>query len=180
VSAGARLNAVLVAPGATAAESALCYAAAVGGGALGTVMAAGAGLPPWSVALLALVGFDLVGGAVVNATAAGSRRFHGPGRRDGHRLAFVAAHVHPFVLALAVPGYGWGAAALTYGLVVAGAVAVLAVGPPLRRPVAHAATALGVLAALVVAPVPVFMAWVAPVLMVKLLLGHLLPGGREP
>ncbi|HEX5881338.1 MAG TPA: hypothetical protein VF468_23940 [Actinomycetota bacterium] len=44
---------------------------------------------------------------------------------------------------------------------VAGAVVVLAAPPELRRPVAFAATTL---------------AWFAPVLLIKLLLGHLLPG----
>jgi hypothetical protein len=60
-----------------------------------------------------------------------------------------------------VPGFGWTAAAAVYGLVVAGAVVVLAAPPELRRPVAFAATTL---------------AWFAPVLLIKLLLGHLLPG----
>jgi hypothetical protein len=59
-----------------------------------------------------------------------------------------------------VPGFGWTAAAAVYGLV-AGAVVVLAAPPELRRPVAFAATTL---------------AWFAPVLLIKLLLGHLLPG----
>jgi hypothetical protein len=178
VSAAARVNAALVAPGATAAESALCYGAAAAGAVLAATGAAGAGLPPWPVAVLAVVAFDLVGGAVVNATPAASRRFHGPAGSDRRRLAFVAGHVHLFVLALTVPGFGWAAAALTYGLVLAGAVAVLAAPRPLRRPVAFAVTAVGGPAALLAAPVPAVLAWVTPVLMVKLLLGHLLPGER--
>lgn len=176
MSAAARVNAVLVAPGATAAESALCYGAAAAGAVVAATAAAGAGLPPWPVAVLAVVAFDLVGGAVVNATPAASRRFHGPAGSDRRRLAFVAGHVHPFVLALTVPGFGWAAAALTYGLVLAGAAAVVAVAPPLRRPLAHGVVALGTAGALVIAPVPAVLAWVTPVLMVKLLLGHLLPG----
>jgi hypothetical protein len=175
VTAAGRVNAVLVAPGASTAESTLCYAAA---GAAALSAAAGAhaaGLGPWSIAVLAVVAFDLVGGAVVNATPAAKVRFHGPGRSGAHRLAFVAAHVQPFLLALLVPGFGWTAAALAYGLAVGGAVAVLVAAPRLRRPLAFAVTAVGSVAALVAVPLPAFLAWVTPVLLVKLLLGHLLP-----
>jgi hypothetical protein len=79
------------------------------------------------------------------------------------------------VLALVVPGFGWTAAAAVYGLVVAGAVVVLAVPPGLRRPAAFAATVLALPAVLITVTVPVTVAWVPPVLFVKLLLAHLLP-----
>ncbi|OZM80232.1 hypothetical protein [Pseudonocardia sp. MH-G8] len=171
----ARVNAVLVAPDADTAESALCYVAAGAGAAIAAAGAQGAGLRWWSVVVLAAVAFDLVGGAVVNATPAAKRRFHGPGRSGAHRLAFVAAHVQPFLLALLVPGFGWTAAALAYGLAVGGAVALLLTEPRLRRPLGFAVTAVGSVAALVAVPLPAFLAWVAPVLLVKLLLGHLLP-----
>jgi hypothetical protein len=173
-----RVNAVLVAPGAGAAESALCYLTGAAGAGVAVLGAHRAGVGVLAIAVLAVVAFDLVGGVVVNATAAAGRRFHGPGRRPAHRLGFVAAHVQPFLLALVVPGFGWTAAALSYGLALGGAVAVLTATPPLRRPLAYAITALGSVAALVAAPLPAFLAWVTPVLLVKLLLGHLLP--EEP
>jgi hypothetical protein len=169
-----RVNALLVAPGASAAESALTYGTAGAGAGLATIGAVHAGLAPLSVFVLAVVAFDLIGGAVVNATAAAKQRFHRPGRR-GRLLGFVAGHVHPLVLALLVPGFGWTPGALAYGLAVAGALAVLAVDPLIRRPLAFAITVLGSAAALVIAPVPAFLAWVTPALLVKLLLGHLLP-----
>jgi hypothetical protein len=170
-----RLNAVLVAPQASSAESTLCYLGAVAGAGLAAFGAHRAGLTALPTVVLSVVAFDLVGGAVVNATAAAKRRFHGPGRGRAHHLGFVAAHVQPFLLALTVPGFGWTAAALGYGLALAGAATVLAAGPPIRRPLAFAITAVGSVAALVAAPVPAFLAWVTPVLLVKLLLGHLLP-----
>ena len=52
---------------------------------------------------------------------------------------------------------------------------MLAATSPVRRRRAFAVTALGAVTALVVAPVPAFLAWVTPALLVKLLLGHLLP-----
>jgi hypothetical protein len=94
-----------------------------------------------------------------------------PGASRGKLLVVYAAAAAGTALAVAlavdtglpvvVPGFGWTAAAAVYGLVVAGAVVVLAAPPELRRPVAFAATTL---------------AWFAPVLLIKLLLGHLLPG----
>ena len=59
---------------------------------------------------------------------AAKRGFHGPGRSSRRHLGFVVVHVQPFVLALVVPGFGWTVAAAIHGLVVAGAVVVLA-GP---------------------------------------------------
>ncbi|MGW0481526.1 hypothetical protein [Nonomuraea sp. NPDC003214] len=168
---GSRVNGLLVAPGATGAESLLAYTAALTG-TLVAVWQAG-GLPALAVVVIAVLAFDLFGGATVNATAAAKRRFHGPGRTRRHHLAFVALHGQPFLLALTVPGVGWGAAALVYGLALAGAVAALAVPADLRRPVAYAATVLAI--AVSCAAMPVALAWFAPVLFVKLLLAHLLP-----
>jgi hypothetical protein len=59
--------------------------------------------------------------------------------------------------------------------VVAGAVAVLAAPPAVRRPVAFAVTVLACAVALTAIPVPGAVAWFAPVMLIKLLLGHLLP-----
>lgn len=119
--------------------------------------------------------FDQFGGAVANATPAAKRRFHGPGRTGKHHFGFVAAHIQPFALALVVPGFGWTAAAVIYGLVVAGALVVLAAPPGVRRPVAFAVTVLAAAVALTAVTVPGALAWFAPTMLIKLLLGHLLP-----
>jgi hypothetical protein len=130
-----RINDQLVAPRASRGELLVAYATALSGVVLATALAADAGLSALPLVVVAVVAFDLFGGAVVNATAAAKRRFHGPGPTWRHHLGFVPVHVQPFVLALVVPGFGWVAAAIIYGL-----------------------------------------AWFAPVLFVKLPLGHLLPG----
>jgi hypothetical protein len=127
------------------------------------------------MAVIAVVAFDLFGGAVVNATAAAKRRFHGRGT-PLQRFLFVAAHVQPYLLALVVPGMSWTAAATIHGLVVVAAVAVVLARPGLRRPVAFGAAVLVVVAVPVLVTVPAALGWVVPVLVVKLLLGHLLPG----
>lgn len=169
------INDRLVAPGAAGSELLVTYAAAAAGSVFAVALAAGAGWPVLALIVIAVVAFDQFGGAVANATPAAKRRFHGPGRSGRHHLAFVAAHVQPFVLALAVPGFGWVTAVAVYGLVLAAALVVLAVPHVLRRPVAFATTVLAA-AALTILTVPDPLAWFAPVTLIKLLLGHLLPG----
>ncbi|PZG38071.1 hypothetical protein C1I98_24815 [Spongiactinospora gelatinilytica] len=166
---------MLVAPDATRGETVTAYATAVAGAALVAVIGSRAGHAWPVVAFLALAGFDLFGGTVVNATASAKRRFHRPGRTARHHFLFVAGHVHPFLMALLVPGFGWGAAVAVYGLVVTGALGVLATSAVLRRPVAFAVAALASTVSVTLLAIPVEVAWFAPVLFGKLLLGHILP-----
>lgn len=59
-------------------------------------------------------------------------------------------------------------------------VVVLAAPSGLRRPVAFAATVIAAAVALTAITVPEAVLWFAPVLLVKLLLGHLLPEEASP
>jgi hypothetical protein len=119
-------------------------------------------------------------GQGARAGPGGQTRLPRPWAQLAAPFGFVVVHVQPFVLALVVPGFGWTVAAAIYGLVVAGAVVVLAGPPGLRRPVALAATTLASAIALPAVTVPAAVAWFAPVLLIKLLLGHLLPGEAAP
>ncbi|MFC8385636.1 hypothetical protein [Nocardia sp. NPDC057272] len=165
----------LIAPNATRSEAALCYSAAVAGAAVAGLLARHAGGSAVVIIVVALVGFDLFGGAVVNATDSAKRWFHRPGRDARHHLAFVAIHAQPFLLALVVPGFGWWTAAAIYGFVVVAAIAVTATPRHLRTPVAFAATVFGATLTTAVLAVPTFLVWFGPVLLIKLLLAHLLP-----
>ncbi|NUT40077.1 MAG: hypothetical protein HOV86_08790 [Thermoactinospora sp.] len=162
----------LVAPGATRGEVALSFGVAFAGAAVATVLAVRASLPPLAVALIALVAFDLYGGAVVNATTSAKRWFHRPGRTARHHLLFVAVHVQPFLLAWAVPGVTWRAAATIYLITLAAALIIEFTPASLKRPAAFAAAAL----ALALLPaLPAALSWFGPLLLIKLLLAHLLP-----
>jgi hypothetical protein len=177
----ARVDGFLVGPGATRGERAVCFATAV----VGTALALAAGHSAWGAAVVPLIvvgaaAFDLFGGAAANTTDAARRQWHGPGRTAWHHAGFVAAHVHPFVFAWLLPGFGWDTAALLYGLVLASAAAVLLSPPRLRRPVAFATAALALTAVTFVAPVPAPLAWIAPVMLLKLVPGHLLADGATP
>ncbi|MDT0300820.1 hypothetical protein [Streptomonospora wellingtoniae] len=171
-----RIADAMVAPQAGAGEIALTFAAAGTGAAAVLAAGAAAGWTGLAVAVAALVAFDYFGGAVANATASAKRRFHGPGRGARHRLGFVAMHLQPAAVAWAVPGFGWADAAAVYALTLAAAVVVELTGPDLRRPAAFAAATLGIAAALALLSVPPQVAWLAPVGLIKLLLGHLVPG----
>ena len=69
-----RINDQLVAPRASRGELLVAYATALAGVVLATALAADAGLSALPLVVVAVVAFDLFGGAVVNATAAAKRR----------------------------------------------------------------------------------------------------------
>lgn len=165
----------MIAPGATRGEMIAALAAGITGAATVSALAIDAGLDWWRIAVIVFVAFDIFGGVVVNATASAKRRYHGPGRDARHHLGFVAIHLQPFLLAWAVPGFGWAPAAAIYLLALLGGVIVTSTPLSLRRPVAYGVTAIGVLAATSLLTVPQPAAWFAPVLLIKLLLAHLLP-----
>ncbi|ASO18303.1 hypothetical protein AHOG_03225 [Actinoalloteichus hoggarensis] len=174
-----RVNALLVAPGASGGESWLGYGAAVIGAAFGLIVGAVSGATPLQVTVLALLGFDLFGGAVVNATAAATRRFHGARASRRRQWGFVAAHVHLLGVALVFPGYPWATAVVQYSTILLAACVILLVDEPLRRPVAFAVGSVlfSLLPFVTATVVPVELAWIAPLLVTKLLLGHLVPWG---
>jgi hypothetical protein len=169
-----RMNTALVGPGATRGELAVGDRAGAAGAAAAPAPAPAAGWSPFVLVVVAVVAFDLFGGAAVNATRAGKRWWHRPGRNARHHLGFVAVHVvQPALLAWAVPGFAWAAGAAVHLLALLGAAAVLAVPGDLRRPAAFAAACLGIAAASALPGIPAALAWFAPVLLIKLLPSHL-------
>lgn len=172
-------TAALVGPEPSQGEVTATMAAALVGTGIAVGACAASGLPWIATAVVGLVAFDFFGGATATTTAAGKRRYHGPERPPRHRLLFVAAHVQPFVLALFVPDLGWWTAAALYLVALAGAVAIGFAPHTVREPVALGATVTGSAAALVLLPVPDGLVWLAPVMLVKLLIGHMLPGAEQ-
>lgn len=172
----------LVAPNASGGERLATYGGALAGTvlALTLALAADGDLGVWPLVVVGVVAFDAFGGAVANATTSAKRWWHRPGTTARGHFAFVATHVQPFVLAWAVPGFGWTTAAAVYGLVVAGAVAVLVAPAAVRRPVAFAAATLALTVLTTVPDIPRELLWFAPVLLIKLLLSHLLPESAGP
>ncbi|MES0836495.1 hypothetical protein [Nocardiopsis tropica] len=173
------LATVLVGPDPSPGETAATLASAAAGTALAVGACLAAGLPAAATAVTGVVALDFFGGAAATSTAAAERRYHAPGRTLRHHLGFVALHVQPFALALFVPGFDWWTATALYLLALGSAAAVGLAPLPLRPPVAFCATATGSAAALLLLPVPDALSWLAPVMLVKLLLGHMLPGAAR-
>ncbi|MCV7193905.1 hypothetical protein [Mycolicibacterium brumae] len=171
-----RVSTVLMPPEASRGERAVGWAAALIGAALGAGVAATHGGSALLIVALTVIGFDLFGGVVVNVLPSASTRFHAGGPRG--RLLFVAGHAHLPVLALITPELSWPAAGALYAIQLGSAVLIEAVPAKLRRPVAFACAATVITVAVSVVPVPAALAWVAPVLSVKLLIGHLLRHDR--
>lgn len=168
------LDRQLIAPGATTGEHLLGYGAAAVGAGFAAVLAIGSELPWWTTTALILMGFDLFGGVIVNATASGSRRFHSPERPRWAGLGFVAAHVHPLILAVLTPTMPWSTASVAYvGILLSGLLIILS--GTLRQPVAFAVSAVLIVTLVSIVPAGPAVVWVAPLLVLKLLLAHLLP-----
>lgn len=166
-----RLDEALIA---TNGERLLGYGAAIMGAGFAAALAITAGLPSWAAIVLTLMGFNLFGGGVVNATPSGSRRFHSAGRPRWAGLGFVAGHVHPLLLAVLTPAMPWSTAAMTYGGIVL-ASALIVLSGALQQASAFALAALLLAPLVSILPAEPVVAWVAPLLVIKLLLSHLLP-----
>lgn len=174
-----RVDAFLIAPNASVQERMLGYGAGVFGAAFAATVSVGGSFAFVQVAVLVTIGFDLFGGVVVNATNAGSSRFHHSNNTRWQPLGFVLAHVHPFILALVFPGFSWRLAVLSYFGIALATVLVLASPSALRAAVAFGATAILISATLAFSDVNGAIVWVIPVLAIKLLLAHLLPHAQR-
>jgi len=104
----------LVGGAATRAERSMTWGASFAA-AIGVVVLAAMGRAPtwawWQVVVVAAVAFDVVGGAVANATSAVKRQYarSRTGRRRisvrvaTSKLGFTSLHLHPVVIAVLVP-----------------------------------------------------------------------------
>ncbi|MDK1476443.1 hypothetical protein QNO07_24040 [Streptomyces sp. 549] len=168
-------------PGKTRAESAVEVAGLV---VCGVLLAGGAwasdARPPWSalqLAVVVLVGLDLVGGVLTNATNAAKRWYHrpAPGTRRA-RLLFVGAHLgHLAAMGLVVLPGDWHWTLVNAALLLAGAALVEFAPLHLRRPVSMAVLMAAVLVNLFWLDVPAVLGWFAPLFFLKLLVCHLVP-----
>ena len=167
-----------VGPGMSAGENALMICSTLVGGALVAAHLSALGLSWLLVVLGALIGADVIGGAVCNMTETTKRWYHRPKQRPRDHLSFIALHLlHVVAVAWAFRGAGFDA---TYALVIGGwllasAALVLYAPTALRSPLATTlyAGALG-LSLYALGPTP-GLEWFVPLLFVKLLIGHAVP-----
>ena len=129
----------------------------------------------WQILLVTVVGYDLIGGVLVNATGAAKRWYHRPGTRRS-RLIFVAAHLlHLVVIAGLVLPSDWAWLVVNASILLSGAAAIELVPLAIRRPLAAGWVAMAVLLNLILIPLPAALAWFAPFFFLKLLVFHQVP-----
>ncbi|MEM8641535.1 MAG: hypothetical protein AAGG51_22370 [Cyanobacteria bacterium P01_G01_bin.54] len=167
----------LIGPGATTAELTLQFVPAVGGAIAAPLYAATLPMEwsPLQLGLISILGFDLVGGVLTNATAATKRWYHRPGQDWQQHLAFVCIHLfHISLVALLFRGVDWFffAGVSSYLLLAAGLI--LASPLYLQRPIALGLYGLALMGdRYLFAPTP-GLEWFLPLFFLKLLVSHLL------
>ena len=130
---------------------------------------------PWQLGAIAILGFDLVGGVLTNATAAAKRWYHRPGQGWRQHMVFVSMHLfHVGLVALLFRG-GDGlffVGVSRYLLLAAGLI--LASPLYLQRPVALGLYGLVLVCdRILFTPTP-GLEWFLPLFFLKLLISHLL------
>ncbi|MEV0584445.1 hypothetical protein [Nonomuraea sp. NPDC050310] len=130
------------------------------------------GWPQWLVTVV--IGLDLVGGVMTNATNAAKRWYHHKPARA--RLGFVAAHlVYLAAMAFVVLDAAWGWFLANSALLLAGALLIESVRLEAKRPAAMASYMAAVLVNLTVLPVPEALDWFTVLFFLKLLVCYLVP-----
>ncbi|MGW8500749.1 hypothetical protein [Streptomyces sp. CLCI03] len=127
--------------------------------------------------VVVLIGLDLLGGILTNATNSAKRWYHrqDPGARRA-RLLFVGAHVlHLAAMGSLVLGGDRGWTLGNAALLLFAAVVVEFTPVHLKRPTAMAGYTAAVVVNLFWLPVPTALAWFAPLFFLKLLVCHLVP-----
>ncbi len=167
----------LIGPGATPAEMALQFVPAVGAAIAAPLYASTLSIDwtLWQLLAIAILGFDLVGGVLTNATAAAKRWYHRPGQSWRQHLSFTSLHLfHLGLVALLFRGGDvlFFAGVSSYLLLAAG----LIVASPLylQRPIALGLYGLALLGdRYLLTPTP-GLEWFLPLFFLKLLVSHLL------
>ncbi len=130
---------------------------------------------PWQLGLIAILGFDLMGGVLTNATAAAKRWYHRPGQGWRQHLAFVAVHLFHIGLVsiLFRDGDGLFFVGVSSCLMLA-SVLILVSPLYLQRPVALGLYGMALLGnSYLFTPTP-GLEWFLPLFFLKLLISHLL------
>lgn len=169
----------LVGPGATPAENFLIIVSAIVGtaGAAWRLWLLGYSLLPILVG--AFLGFDIIGGAVCNATDTTKRWYHRPESTWVQHIAFVFPHLAHIALVSwlfrASVGFDWNYFGVVGTYLIFAAAIVLVTPHSFKRPTAVglylAAIAIGLYRVGLTAGIE----WFIPALFLKLLIGHLVP-----
>jgi hypothetical protein len=132
----------------------------------------------WQWAVVLFLAFDLIGGAAASALPAATRKNH-PAGQPLRPLLVAALHVHPFLLALALPSSSWVGATALWIAAVVGVAMVHAVELSLKRGFALAYCSIA-LAALHGLASPPGVGWFAAAYLLKIVAALAVPGVVQP
>ena len=125
--------------------------------------------------LISLLGFDLVGGVLTNATSSAKRWFHREGQTWQHHLVFVSIHIlHIFLVALLFRNGDWSFLAIASSYLVGASILILRTPLYLQRPVAFGLYGLALLGNSYLFVPTVGLEWFLPLFFLKILISHLL------
>ena len=167
-----------IGPGATSAELILQFGASLFIGALCWINYRQTNDNPTNEWVVLLLGMDLIGGIVTNATSSAKRWYHRDSQGFVDHMGFIALHgVQIGLLAwLYVPNDSIQYFCRLYGALSVAAAIVLCVPLYLQRPTALAITASTILVTsmkTILPPTESGMEWFVPLLFLKLLVSHL-------
>ncbi|AOY81094.1 hypothetical protein BJP36_15495 [Moorena producens JHB] len=130
---------------------------------------------PLQLGLIAVLGLDLVGGLLTNATSTAKGWYHRPEQGWQQHLGFVSVHViHVLLVALLFRGGDWGFFIGVSSYLLGASVLILRSPLYLQRPVALGLYGLGLLGdRYLFSPMP-GLEWFLPLFFLKILVSHLL------
>lgn len=130
---------------------------------------------PLQLVLIALLGFDIMGGIITNATATAKRWYHRPGQGWRQHLAFVSLHIfHIALVAQIFRGGDGGFLAIVSVYLIIASMIILRSPLYLQRPVALGLYGLALLGDRYLLSPTFGLEWFLSFLLLKLLVSHLL------
>ncbi len=168
----------IVGPGMTVDETAIVLTACVIGTVVSIVRLESLGTSTMPLILGAVMGFDIIGGSVCNATRTTKAWYHRPGQTPAKHMLFALPHV---IYVLLVAEFFRGSrfdvkyAVFLSLLILVGCATVLATPKAIKRPMAFFVYLAGLTSVGILFMPAQGLEWFAPALMLKLFIGHLVP-----
>ncbi len=172
----------IIGPGATPAELMLQFLPALAGAIAAPIYALT--LPvnwtSWQLGLIAIFGFDLVGGVLTNATSTAKHWYHRPGQGLQQHLGFVSIHiVHVLLVAWLFRGGDWGFFLSISSYLLGASVLILRSPLYLQRPVALGLYSLALLGDRYLFSPTLGLEWFLSLFFLKILVSHLIREGVD-
>lgn len=169
----------LIGPGATVAENTLILVSSISGSIAAVLRLRLLEFDILHLVVGAIIGFDIIGGAVCNATDTTKRWYHRPRVSWVQHIAFVLPHLgHVAIIAWLFQsraGFDWNYFSTVSICLLLATIVVLVVPTYLKRPVAAGLYLVTMAVGFYTVGLTTGLEWFIPALFLKLLIGHLVP-----